>query len=51
MIEEEFDKDNSIVMQHELDHLDGILFTDHVREQGHPIYEIKEDGEPRKLEL
>lgn len=51
MLEEIFDKDNSIVMQHELDHLNGILFTDHVREQGHPIYEINEDGEPRKLEL
>jgi peptide deformylase len=27
------------VMQHELDHLDGILFTDHILEQGQPLYQ------------
>ncbi len=27
------------VVQHELDHLDGILFTDHVLQQGHPLYQ------------
>jgi peptide deformylase len=26
------------VMQHELDHLNGILFTDYIREQGQPLY-------------
>ena len=31
------------VIQHELDHLDGILFTDHTTKQGLPIY--KEGGE------
>ena len=29
------------VMQHELDHLDGILFTDHVIKQGQPLYESR----------
>lgn len=29
------------VMQHELDHLDGILFTDHVLKQGQPLYESR----------
>jgi peptide deformylase len=29
----------SRVMQHELDHLDGILFTDHILEQGQPLYQ------------
>jgi peptide deformylase len=27
------------VVQHELDHLDGILFTDHILEQGQPLYQ------------
>ncbi len=27
------------VMQHELDHLNGILFTDHILEQGQPLYQ------------
>jgi peptide deformylase len=35
------------VMQHELDHLDGILFTDHSTFSGLPIY--KEDEKTKKL--
>lgn len=27
------------VVQHELDHLNGILFTDHILEQGQPLYQ------------
>ena len=50
-VEEEFTLDNSIVMQHEHDHLEGVLFTDHAMAQGHPLYEIKDGEEPRKIEI
>jgi len=32
----------AIVIQHEVDHLNGILFTHRVLEQNHPLYEEKE---------
>lgn len=31
------------VIQHELDHLQGILFTDHVQEQSQPLYRTQGD--------
>jgi len=36
------------VMQHELDHLNGILFTDYILEYGLPLYQESLDG--KKLE-
>ncbi len=35
------------VMQHELDHLDGVLFTDHLLKQQQPVYQLIND----KLQL
>lgn len=32
------------IMQHELDHLNGVLFTDHLLEQRQPVY-LQKDGE------
>jgi peptide deformylase len=46
-----FAKDNAVVVQHEIDHLDGILFTDRALAQGQKIYEIKEGKQPRILEI
>lgn len=37
------------VMLHELDHLNGILFTDHILQQGQPLYESHQD-ELREVE-
>lgn len=34
---------NATLVQHEIDHLNGILFTDHALSQGADIYEIGED--------
>jgi peptide deformylase len=31
------------IVQHEIDHLNGILFTDKLLEQKKPLYELKED--------
>ncbi len=40
------------VLQHELDHLDGILFTDHVREQNQPLYQVSgEELEEVSIEI
>ncbi|MBT4004464.1 MAG: hypothetical protein HN846_05030, partial [Candidatus Pacebacteria bacterium] len=32
------------IIQHELDHLDGILFTDYSLESGLPVYRQSDDG-------
>lgn len=32
------------VIQHEMDHLNGVLFTDHVREQSQPLYKSIKDS-------
>jgi len=37
--ERDFDGFEAAVIQHEIDHLDGILFTQRAMEQGKPIYE------------
>lgn len=50
-IEQKFSDYNAVVVQHELDHLNGILFTDHALEQGQKIYEIIEGKEPRMITL
>lgn len=31
------------VMQHELDHLNGVLFTDHIQQQSQPLYRSEND--------
>ncbi len=33
----------SIIIQHEMDHLEGVLFTKRVLEQGHKLYEFVKD--------
>ena len=45
---EKFEDFNARVIQHERDHLDGILFTDYILEYDLPIY--KENEETKKLE-
>lgn len=50
-IEQAFSDYNAVVVQHELDHLNGILFTDHALEQGQKIYEIIEGKEPKVIML
>jgi len=40
----------AVIIQHEVDHLNGILFTNRSLEQKAPIYE-EEDGELRKVTL
>lgn len=44
-----FDGFLSIVVQHEYDHLDGILFTQRALEQGNPIYK-EYNGKLREVE-
>lgn len=39
------------IVQHEVDHLDGLLFIDHVIEQKLPLYEYTKSGEWQKVEL
>jgi len=40
----------SLVFQHELDHLDGVLFIDHVKEDGGKLY-IQRDGQLEKIDI
>ncbi|MCX7928372.1 MAG: peptide deformylase [Patescibacteria group bacterium] len=39
------------IIQHEIDHLNGILFIDHVVGQQLPLYEHTKDGQWQKVEL
>jgi peptide deformylase len=39
------------IVQHEIDHLDGVLFVDHVFEQKLPLYEYTKKGEWVRVEL
>lgn len=41
---ERFDGFKARVVQHELDHLDGVLFTDYALDNGLPVYRESEDG-------
>lgn len=50
-IEQPLSDYNAVVVQHELDHLNGILFTDHALEQGQKIYEIIEGKEPKVIKI
>lgn len=38
------------VIQHEIDHTNGILFVDHIREDQDAFYELDGDGELQKLD-
>lgn len=38
------------IVQHEIDHLDGIIFVDRLLEQKRPLYEYR-DGEWEKVEI
>lgn len=38
-----------VVIQHELDHLDGLLFVDRILEQGGKIYKLKKDKEGKEV--
>jgi peptide deformylase len=42
--QERFDGFAARVIQHELDHLDGILFTDYSLEHDLPVYRLSDDG-------
>ena len=42
-IEEEFTGFSARIVQHEVDHLNGILFIDHLLKTGEPLYELKND--------
>lgn len=50
-LEEEFVHDNAVVVLHEIDHLNGILFTDRAITQESKIYEIANGQEPRIIEI
>jgi peptide deformylase len=39
----------AIVFQHELDHLDGILFVDRVKEEGGRVYRIDKEGRRKEV--
>lgn len=47
---ESFSGINAQIVQHEIDHLDGVLFIDRLLEQKKPLYEYK-DGEWERVEL
>jgi len=43
-IKAKFDDFNAAAFQHELDHLNGVLFTDHILKQSGPIYKQTSKG-------
>jgi len=45
-----FDSFEAQIIQHEIDHLNGILFTDRLLEQKKPLYELV-DGEWERVEI
>lgn len=49
VFEEKFENKESAYVQHELDHLNGILFTDHAVSQKQKIYQIKKDKEGKDI--
>ncbi len=49
-IKETFEGMGAQIIQHEIDHLNGILFIDRLFEQKKPLYEYK-DGEWEKVDL
>ncbi len=48
--EEWFEGFKAVIMQHEVDHLNGILFTARAMEQKSPVYE-EHDGELNEIEV
>lgn len=46
--EKDYAKFEATIIQHEVDHLDGILFTKRVLEQGNKLYRIEEDKEGKE---
>lgn len=48
---EKFSGLSAQIVQHEIDHLDGILFIDHVIKQQLPLYEHTKDGDWQKVDL
>lgn len=36
---------HSSYFQHELDHLNGVLFIDHLKQSGHPLYKVDKKGQ------
>ena len=53
MQEKEFGGFMATIIQHETDHLNGILFTQRVLEQKQKLYQIEEDekGEEKLVEI
>ncbi len=41
----------AIVFQHELDHLNGILFVDHLKEEERGLFKLDEGGKRTKIDL
>jgi len=41
----------AIVFQHELDHLNGVLFVDHLREEKRELYKLDKEGKKTKIDL
>ncbi|MFH1601556.1 MAG: peptide deformylase [Candidatus Shapirobacteria bacterium] len=41
----------AIVFQHELDHLNGVLFVDYLKKEKKDLYKISKDGERTKIDL
>lgn len=50
-ITQTYSGDNAIIIQHEIDHLDGILFTDKSIAQGYAIYEIDQNNNLKPIKL
>ncbi|MEK7526229.1 MAG: peptide deformylase [Patescibacteria group bacterium] len=48
---EEFKDFFAQIIQHEIDHLNGILFIDRIIEQNSPLYKFHKDGDWEKVEL
>lgn len=42
---------SAVIIQHEMDHLNGVLFTQHVLTQGEKLYQEQEDGEFKPYDL
>lgn len=50
-VEEEFTGFEAHVVLHEIDHLNGILFIDHILTEKKPLYKVKKDGSWERVEL
>ncbi len=47
--QEKFENKEATFVQHELDHLNGILFVDHILKQQGKLYKIKKDKEGKEI--